>query len=754
MHNNHATYRAKSFLVESNESSMVYEVKRTRATWDPSLAIPGTDRRGGWRCPVGTRYGGQITDRFGRNCGWGVARRLSNTISNIGERLENVDDRRRGRRVARRNERMVRQLREGGRIERAARRVADVLETEDTRSSDRNIIEPPRAPRAPRRQRGALRMSEERRMRREIDQPNAPRTGEVAPEPRPIAPRVRRQTANRNRGVNRPVPQPAPEPEMIQPPKKAAAKKAAAKKVPAKKVPAKKVAAKKRVAKKVPAKKATAPRAATPRPATPQAAQPNQPVQEVVNPAPTRTRVMPNIPLDFNYIAVLQDLQENRRIGADRERQLGYDADGLQRIRQDGIDSAARRLRTLEQELRDGRGDEQGVRGAIASWQGLLNNGADTSYSDAQVLARSIQDRIQRMKADNKSDEEIRNEIAEDQRRLQRLITSFLEKRNEANALGDPARINNVLMALPPRPVEDLAPAEVIRAAQQRIDKAINDRQDILGEYLNGRYGEGQAPWLEMTQDRFAELARKSDDGDADARLELKRWAEAMYSHELIRGSNGKNYAIVAEARIGNGISISANIYYVNPDGNRQLIGDSSRTISLRGEQVSNNHMKIRVATHKNAGIQTIYNQHAFMYAKAAGFKRFSVSAVDDGPYVWGRVGFRQPVWGEHIANMRNELNQFRNGRQSLIKSEDDANIIDFLLAKYDRAVRSGRPQEQPRHMDFIYAISNNERRGSQAYKTREADLKRWFLLRMPFSSGMFDLEENKISADPRRRAQ
>ena len=142
---NTINFKAKSFIADSNKSTFAYEVKRTRATWDASLAIPGTDRRGGWRCPVGTRYGGQITDRFGRNCGWGVARRLANEISDLGERLENVGDRRMARRVERRNTRMVRRLQQGGRIERAARGVANALETDGTPRS--RAIEAPKEPR-------------------------------------------------------------------------------------------------------------------------------------------------------------------------------------------------------------------------------------------------------------------------------------------------------------------------------------------------------------------------------------------------------------------------------------------------------------------------------------------------------------------------------------------------------------------------------------------------------------------------------
>ena len=138
---NTINFKAKSLLSDSTKSTFAYEVKRTRAAWDPTLSIPGTDRRGGWRCPPGTRYGGQITDRFGRNCGWGVARRLANEISDLGERLENVGDRRRERRVARRNERVARRLVQGGRVERAARAVGNALETRPGRERRPGAVE-------------------------------------------------------------------------------------------------------------------------------------------------------------------------------------------------------------------------------------------------------------------------------------------------------------------------------------------------------------------------------------------------------------------------------------------------------------------------------------------------------------------------------------------------------------------------------------------------------------------------------------
>jgi hypothetical protein len=125
------TFKASSFISDQTRSSAHFEIKGVRAVWDPSLSIPGTNRRGGFRCPVGTRYGGQITDRFGRSCGWGVARRIANQIADIGERLEQRDDDKRKRRLDRRNARMMRRLggvAETGRVEGGLRNIADRLE--------------------------------------------------------------------------------------------------------------------------------------------------------------------------------------------------------------------------------------------------------------------------------------------------------------------------------------------------------------------------------------------------------------------------------------------------------------------------------------------------------------------------------------------------------------------------------------------------------------------------------------------------
>ena len=192
-------FKAAQFVSEINKSSMTYEVKRTRATWDPSLSIPGTGRRGGWRCPVGTRYGGQITDRFGRNCGWGAARRLANAISDIGERMENIGDRRRERRADRAVNRMrAAKPDRGGMLERAAGRAARALEGDNQRArdswADPNNLGTPDRPRARRRRPNQINAEQAGPRRRERDSwadPNnlagardAVPSEEIAPKPR------------------------------------------------------------------------------------------------------------------------------------------------------------------------------------------------------------------------------------------------------------------------------------------------------------------------------------------------------------------------------------------------------------------------------------------------------------------------------------------------------------------------------------------------------------------------------------------
>jgi len=113
-------YKAMSFHSGRKNASVsltntfVIETKGIKPDWDPNVGV-----NGGWRCPVGTRYGGYITDRFGRGCGGGIIRRVGRLfgelgdtegiLPNLGERLSATGmtrDLRRLRRAAARDRRL------------------------------------------------------------------------------------------------------------------------------------------------------------------------------------------------------------------------------------------------------------------------------------------------------------------------------------------------------------------------------------------------------------------------------------------------------------------------------------------------------------------------------------------------------------------------------------------------------------------------------------------------------------------------
>lgn len=261
-------YKALAFINDQNLSSITYDLKAARAIFDPGLA----GGNGGYRCPVGTRYGGQITDRYGRGCGWGVARRLVNAIGDTARRAERRLDDRRKRRVDRRNRRVGARLgidkpNKPGRSRRGmATRLDDFADRRDQRQG-RGV--------ATRLEDFADRRDERQgvsqRNRRGGDAAPAVarrrRTTELVDEPAPQRARERRRSAAVDRVNDQPraakKPATVPVAQRQRPAKKVVAKKRPVKKVPAKKAavkkaPAKKVAAKKAVAR--PAKKAAAKR--------------------------------------------------------------------------------------------------------------------------------------------------------------------------------------------------------------------------------------------------------------------------------------------------------------------------------------------------------------------------------------------------------------------------------------------------------------------------------------------------------------
>ena len=93
---------------------------RARALFDPGLNR--------YRCPPGTRYGGRITDQFGRNCGYSLPRTVVNSLVDLGIRIEDAMERRRQRRLERgsRRERLGAAIKE--KYDNALNGLADVMD--------------------------------------------------------------------------------------------------------------------------------------------------------------------------------------------------------------------------------------------------------------------------------------------------------------------------------------------------------------------------------------------------------------------------------------------------------------------------------------------------------------------------------------------------------------------------------------------------------------------------------------------------
>ncbi len=125
--------KAAQYRATATQSAMPM-TKSVRAIFDPNLGPSG-----GYRCPVGTQFGGQVTDRFGRNCGRGILRRVGRGLMGMGQRLDNLAERRdRGRldRAVRRRQRPNGVARAANALERGAQRLVGAYKPSDYKPGD------------------------------------------------------------------------------------------------------------------------------------------------------------------------------------------------------------------------------------------------------------------------------------------------------------------------------------------------------------------------------------------------------------------------------------------------------------------------------------------------------------------------------------------------------------------------------------------------------------------------------------------
>jgi hypothetical protein len=281
---------------------------------------------------------------------------------------------------------------------------------------------------------------------------------------------------------------------------------------------------------------------------------------------------------------------------------------------------------------------------------------------------------------------------------------------------------------------------DVIKTIKAQIADAIKRRQGKLAKYLKKRDPNNTAKYIDMTKEKF----------DALPTAEKIAYIKEAYSHSKIEGSNGKLYNAVASVS-GSGRSFSVQVTFneIDKDGRvLRTVGSSSR--SVNSTYVKQNTMFVTSKLDRGADIQTIYNQHAFLYLKKMGITAAKVGAVDDGRYVWARVGFINPTplgFGR-LSVLEKELKFFEKfGAGGLISSEAEYMRIRSILNQ----ARQGKTFS---HQEIIFAIDD-----PSGNKPRGEFVKQWFVTNMGSEGGKLSFTAQKIGVPagggrraPRRR--
>lgn len=255
--------------------------------------------------------------------------------------------------------------------------------------------------------------------------------------------------------------------------------------------------------------------------------------------------------------------------------------------------------------------------------------------------------------------------------------------------------------------------AEMGREAQKEVKATLRKRTKNLGKFLTQKYGDEPAPWLaedRVTIDTLGQL-------DSD---QVRDWVAKVYEHDEIITPSGLVFRTKlndSDSRFRGGFAdIYGDIEVKDPrtgqwyrvGGFHRSLSDSSSTVSHHSMSISGTSAPDYMATQiRNSGFANMFNGHAITWLKGAGFKKSHVSAATDGPFVWPRLGFRtsdsDAIDSIH-ESIRDELDNFRNGRGTLIANDRDAAKIEFLL---NQPRRRGKSDVQ--HTDFILALSNRD---------------------------------------------
>jgi hypothetical protein len=329
---------------------------------------------------------------------------------------------------------------------------------------------------------------------------------------------------------------------------------------------------------------------------------------------------------------------------------------------------------------------------------------------------------------------------------------------------------------------------EVVQTEFKRVAKEFEEiqkgssrrRRRRLGDYFKSRYGEkNPPPWQEglLTEDdiwlHVADLGtRIEDEFEPVSSPLLTKWAKSIWQHDEFEVGGKKFRTKVSQDGVmayppDREVYINGTIEaFDDSDGSWREVGYFMRRISEDNPGVVySDELKIGTSTVrdtsrlspdelrnlqfgdsvKGSGFASILNGHAFSLLRSSGFTEAEVSAVDDGAYVWGKIGYRSKSKEEIkklVEKFRNELKAFRSDRDSIIEDENQAEIVEYLL---ELARSVDYDPDGPQWPEFIEAVLIGAKD-----RDRASRVKAWFQSNIPFDKGVLPFTDDLVPLDPR----
>jgi hypothetical protein len=240
----------------------------------------------------------------------------------------------------------------------------------------------------------------------------------------------------------------------------------------------------------------------------------------------------------------------------------------------------------------------------------------------------------------------------------------------------------------------------------------------------------------------------------------VEEWQAKVFTHDMIVTKDGRKMRTrIEENRWG---SVTGFIdMYDETEQRWRPVGHFDRSLDYGGGTVENEHMYIGTLANgyiardlgrpltqddidfatsaKNSGFQSIFNPMSFQWYKAAGFDEVEVTAIDDGSYVWGRVGFRprSPRHYRKVADaVAEEVDKFRRGKRSIVRNEEQAQLLKALIDE-SRSITDETEliRRAPGIMEFSIIFDHGSQSKGGAQRIRD-----FFVANAANGTGYFDL--------------